>query len=82
MSTVSCGKQTGRKEAKASSKPCLYFACSDHRIRNNCLGECHNEHTRNWKESHVLRKPAISRDCLVQSNIVRSESFPLQTSAR
>ena len=61
---VSRGKQTGRKEAKESSKTCLYFACSGHRTRNNCLGECHNEYMRNSKESHVLRQRAISRDCL------------------
>jgi hypothetical protein len=59
---VSRGRQTGRKEANESSKTCLYFACSGYRIRNNCLGECHNEHTRNWKESRVSFKRAISRD--------------------
>jgi len=45
------------------------------------LGACHNEHTRNWNESHVLFKRAISRDGPLSSNPVGSESFALQAFA-
>jgi hypothetical protein len=83
MSPSLVGSRRAANRPNASSKACLYFACSDHRIRNNCLGECHNEHTRNWKESHVLRKRAVLHAMApLSSNTVRSEPFPVQTSAK
>jgi len=78
---VSSRKQTGRKEANESSKTRLYFAGSGHRIRKNCLGECHNEYTRNREDGHLLRE-RTNAIAPLSSNTVRSESFPLQTSAK
>ena len=56
-------KETGAKDANGSFKTYLYFAWFGCHIRNNCLGESHNEYTR---YRNVRSAPTWRRQLLLE----------------